>query len=61
MLGNLPPNGGFDRFHALHRDNNLAVWLHRVGYYTAMVGKYMNGYSDRAAGSTRLVGVVRGR
>ena len=47
VLSNLPPTGGFDRFHALHRDNNLAVWLHRAGYYTAMVGKYLNGYSNQ--------------
>jgi N-acetylglucosamine-6-sulfatase len=46
VLGNMSPNGGFDRFEALHRDNNLAVWLHDAGYYTAMIGKYLNGYSN---------------
>ena len=46
VLGNLPPDGGFGRFQALHGDNNLAVWLHRAGYYTAMVGKYLNGYAN---------------
>ena len=59
VLGNLPPDGGFGRFQALHGDNNLAVWLHRAGYYTAMVGKYLNGYRT-TPGSTRLVGVARG-
>ena len=29
VLGNKPPNGGFDRFQALHGNNNLAVWLQR--------------------------------
>ena len=28
------------------RDNNLAVWLQDAGYYTAMIGKYLNGYSN---------------
>jgi arylsulfatase A-like enzyme len=44
VAGNSPPNGGFNRFQALHAGNNLAVWLRRVGYYTALVGKYLNGY-----------------
>ena len=46
VLGNQPPNGGFGRFQALHGNNNLAVWLQRAGYYTAMIGKYLNGYSN---------------
>jgi N-acetylglucosamine-6-sulfatase len=46
VLGNTPPNGGFGRFQALHGNNNLAVWLRRAGYYTAMIGKYLNGYSN---------------
>ena len=29
VLGNQSPNGGFDRFEALHGNNNLAVWLQR--------------------------------
>ena len=44
VAGNTPPSGGFSRFEALHANNNLAVWLHRAGYYTALVGKYLNGY-----------------
>jgi arylsulfatase A-like enzyme len=44
VLGNVPPNGSFSRFHALHGDNNLAVWLRDAGYYTAMVGKFLNLY-----------------
>ena len=46
VLGNTPPNGGFGRFQALHGDNNLAVWLQDAGYYTALIGKYLNGYSN---------------
>jgi arylsulfatase A-like enzyme len=46
VLTNQPPMGGFPRFQELHGDNNLAVWLHRAGYYTAMAGKYMNGYTN---------------
>jgi arylsulfatase A-like enzyme len=44
VLGNAPPSGGFDRFQALHGNNNLAIWLRRAGYYTAMIGKYLNRY-----------------
>jgi arylsulfatase A-like enzyme len=46
VLGNNPPNGGFTRFQSLHGRNNLAVWLRRAGYYTAMIGKYLNGYRN---------------
>ena len=47
VLGNAPPNGGFSRFQSLHGSNNLAVWLQDSGYYTAMVGKYLNGYGNQ--------------
>jgi arylsulfatase A-like enzyme len=46
VLGNQAPNGGFNRFQDLHGRNNLAVWLRRAGYHTAMIGKYLNGYSN---------------
>jgi len=46
VLGNIPPNGGFSRFQELHGSNNLAVWLQEAGYYTAMIGKYLNGYQN---------------
>jgi arylsulfatase A-like enzyme len=49
ILNNVPPTGGFDRFQALHGDNNLAVWLQNAGYYTAMIGKYLNGYANKPA------------
>jgi N-acetylglucosamine-6-sulfatase len=46
VLSNQPPNGGFEGFESLHGDNNLAVWLQDAGYYTAMIGKYLNGYAN---------------
>ena len=47
VIDNTPPDGGFPRFESLHGDNNLAVWLQDSGYYTALIGKYMNGYDER--------------
>jgi arylsulfatase A-like enzyme len=46
VRGNEPPDGGFERFHALHGDDNLAVWLQDAGYYTGLIGKYFNGYAN---------------
>jgi arylsulfatase A-like enzyme len=46
VMGNLPPDGGFQRFQALHGDDNLAVWLRKAGYHTGLVGKYLNGYEN---------------
>ena len=46
VMDNAPPAGGFRRFDDLHGDNNLAVWLQDAGYYTGMIGKYLNGYSN---------------
>ena len=45
VLGNAPPDGGSEGFLSRHGDNNLAVWLQNAGYYTAMVGKYLNRYT----------------
>jgi arylsulfatase A-like enzyme len=47
VVSNHRPNGGFDRFEALHAHNNLAVWLQRAGYTTALIGKYLNEYTDQ--------------
>jgi arylsulfatase A-like enzyme len=46
VVGNEAPNGGFSRFQSLHGNNNLSVWLRRAGYYTAMIGKYLNEYAN---------------
>jgi N-acetylglucosamine-6-sulfatase len=45
VLGNTPPFGGFDR---LDTSETLPVWLQRDGYYTAQIGKFLNGYEDSA-------------
>ena len=47
--GQPPPEGGFQRFESLHGDNNLAVWLKSAGYYTGLIGKYLNGYENDPA------------
>ncbi|HET9769002.1 MAG TPA: sulfatase [Thermoanaerobaculia bacterium] len=41
VRGNNPPGGGAG---ALDARETLPVWLQRAGYYTAHVGKYLNGY-----------------
>jgi N-acetylglucosamine-6-sulfatase len=46
VLGNAWPNGGFYRFRP---QNSLPVWLQDAGYYTAHVGKFLNGYGKRKA------------
>jgi N-acetylglucosamine-6-sulfatase len=46
ILSNNPPLGGFQKFHYLGRENStVATWLDGAGYRTALVGKYLNGYS----------------
>jgi arylsulfatase A-like enzyme len=40
----LSNRGGFQHFEKRHHNNNLAVWLQRAGYRTALVGKYLNGF-----------------
>ncbi|MGH2966439.1 MAG: sulfatase family protein [Solirubrobacterales bacterium] len=47
VWSNTPPSGGFSRFESLHASNNLAVWLSSAGYYTAMIGKYLNKYENQ--------------
>src|SRR3712207_5455716 len=44
VMGNGPPDGGY---YALDNSNTLPVWLQRAGYYTAHIGKYLNGYGTR--------------
>jgi N-acetylglucosamine-6-sulfatase len=43
VLSNNPPQGGYP---ALEHSKTLAVWLQRAGYYTAHIGKYLNGYGN---------------
>ena len=47
VLGNTPPFGGFDRLGA---SETLPAWLQRAGYYTAHIGKFLNGYENSAVG-----------
>jgi N-acetylglucosamine-6-sulfatase len=49
VWSNQAPKGGFQKFESLHANNNLAVWLHRAGYFTAMIGKYLNQYKNQPA------------
>ena len=43
-------NGGFERAHATGvEEDTVATRLHRAGYTTALVGKYLNGYPNGAA------------
>lgn len=44
VLGNNPPDGGYQ---ALDGTKTLPVWLNKAGYYTALVGKYLNGYGEQ--------------
>jgi arylsulfatase A-like enzyme len=43
-MGLYPPTGGYGRF---DKRNALPVWLHDAGYYTAHLGKFLNGYGDQ--------------
>ena len=40
VFTNDPPDGGYT---ALDHTNTLPVWLQTMGYYTAHIGKYLNG------------------
>lgn len=45
ILENGPPNGGYEKFRSLGRQNStLATWLQEAGYRTVLIGKYMNDY-----------------
>jgi N-acetylglucosamine-6-sulfatase len=43
VLSNQLPDGGFQK---LDSTNTLPVWLQQDGYYTAHIGKYLNGYEQ---------------
>lgn len=44
VTANTPPDGGY---YKLDHSNTLPVWLQRSGYYTALVGKYLNEYGTK--------------
>jgi arylsulfatase A-like enzyme len=44
VSGNFAPKGYYG---LTGRDNTLPVWLKRSGYFTSLIGKYLNGYGAR--------------
>ncbi len=49
ILGNMPPAGGYEKFHMLGEESSTAAtWLQAAGYKTMYVGKYLNGYPGNA-------------
>ncbi|MEQ8397769.1 sulfatase [Thalassobaculum sp.] len=45
IQGNILPSGGGHKFRTLgHDQSTIATWLHDAGYYTGLIGKYMNQY-----------------
>src|SRR5215831_8446422 len=42
VLGNRAPDGGFEKFHALHEeDSTIGTWVKAAGYRTGFMGKYL--------------------
>ena len=45
VYSNAPGDGGWEMFHGSGEDRStIATWLQAVGYRTALIGKYLNGY-----------------
>jgi N-acetylglucosamine-6-sulfatase len=57
VMGNSPPEGGYVK---LDHSNTLPVWLRRSGYYTAHIGKYLNGYGNPSRGAASTTEVPAG-
>ena len=45
VITNQPPDGGFEVFHPVEEKSTFATSLQAEGYRTAMMGKYLNGYT----------------
>ncbi|MEU7002469.1 sulfatase [Nonomuraea sp. NPDC046570] len=53
VLTNTAPEGGFSRFHKTDLERStLGTWMQGAGYRTALMGKYLNHYPDKAAPAT---------
>jgi arylsulfatase A-like enzyme len=51
VVGNDHPTGGYVKFHAMGSETStIATWLQDAGYYTALIGKYLNHYDPRVHG-----------
>jgi len=49
-LGNQPPDGGFEKFHAVGNEGStIGTWMKVAGYRTGLMGKYLNGYPATVA------------
>jgi N-acetylglucosamine-6-sulfatase len=48
VLTNKTPDGGWAKFRS-HENNHLAKWLKDAGYKTALIGKYLNNYTQTGA------------
>ncbi|HSL00099.1 MAG TPA: sulfatase, partial [Rubrobacteraceae bacterium] len=47
VVSNASPRGGHKRFAGLgHERSTIATWLQDAGYDTALIGKYLNNYTD---------------
>ncbi len=44
VIGNVWPEGGYDRWKQTKQGDDLPVWLERSGYRNALLGKYFNEY-----------------
>jgi arylsulfatase A-like enzyme len=52
IVGNWLPLGGFEKFRSLGLEKStVATWLHDAGYWTVLIGKYLNNYPKGAGDS----------